>query len=63
MGWKSKLLGVLRFGAALAGAKGLTVKGVPIAVIAEEAEKAVAATKASRKKPRKKPAPKNTTGE
>lgn len=61
-----KLLGWLRIGAALAGAKGVTVKGIPIQTIAEEAEKAGAAIHGARKKSKpkaKKPATAGSTGE
>jgi hypothetical protein len=62
----AKLLGFLRLGAAVAGATGVKVKGVPISVIAEEAEKAGAAihgAKPKKKATPKKPAPSGSTGE
>jgi hypothetical protein len=39
MGFWSKFLGWARLGATVAGASGAKVKGVPVSVIAEEAEK------------------------
>ncbi len=47
MGVWNKILAALRLGAVIAGAQGVTVKGVPIGKIAEEAEKDGAAIKSS----------------